>query len=247
MNVLDDLAAGSGAVNVAGVTFNAGTLRATVIAAVVVVGLGVWVRCRITAGRPGRLQLAWEAVVGGLDQRVSDSTGRPRALVVPLAVALFAFILVANLLRVVPGTSGFLPNATADLNLTVALTVVVLVVTHVAAIRARGATGYLRHYLEPYWWLAPINVLTEMVRPVTLALRLFGTAFAGGLGVALIGELIPPAVAPLPHAVWALFDLAIGVMQAVIFALLAVLYYESAVGSPALPATTVARRKEVPL
>ncbi|MGI8752077.1 MAG: F0F1 ATP synthase subunit A [Acidimicrobiales bacterium] len=244
MNVLEELIARSGPVTMAGVTVNAGTLRASVLAAVVVVAAGLVTRWRITAGRPGRVQVAWETLVGGMDRRVILATGRPRPAVVPLAVALFLFILVANLLRVLPGTSSFLPSATADLNLTVALTVIVLTVTHIAALRARGPGGYLRHYLEPFWWLAPINVLTEIVRPVTLALRLFGTAFAGGLVIALIGELIPPAVAPVPHVIWAMFDVALGVVQAVIFALLAILYYESTVGSPT-PVPTVAQRKEV--
>lgn len=242
MTGLEHVTSGSDPVSIGGVTINVGTLRASGLAAALVVGVGLWVRWRITAGRPGRAQLAAEAVVGGLDRRLARTTGRSRTAVVPLAVALFCFILVANLMRVLPGTSRFLPSATADLNLTIALAAVVFVVTHVSSVRARGVGGYLRHYGQPQWWLAPINVLTEVVRPITLALRLFGTAFAGGLVIALIGELIPPAVAPVPHVVWAVFDLAVSVMQAVIFALLAVLYYESAVGHP-----PVVQRKEVKL
>jgi F-type H+-transporting ATPase subunit a len=91
----------------------------------------------------------------------------------------------------------------------------------------------LRHYLQPYWWLLPINLISELVRPITLALRLFATAFAGAMVVALIGELIPPPVAPVPHVIWGLFDLGVGVMQASIFALLALFYYEAALGEPA--------------
>jgi F-type H+-transporting ATPase subunit a len=214
--------------NLLGVGFDAGTVRATAIAAGIVVIAGLLARRRVTSRVPGRLQLAAETLIDLVERQLPPSLGRRRA-VVPLALSLFAFILVANTLRAIPGTSKLLPTPTADLNLTVALAVVVIVTVHTASIRARGLGGYLHHYVEPYWWLAPINILEELVRPLTLALRLFGTAFAGGLMLALIGELIPAGAAPLPHVVWALFDLAVGVMQAFIFALLTVIYYRSAV------------------
>ena len=218
-----------------GLPLNTQTLAASAIAATVVVGFGLWTRFRTTSASPGRMQLAWESVIETLDRRLETATGRPGGAAVPLVISLFLFILVANSLRVIPATSGWLPTATADLDLTVALALIVFVVVHVAAIRSRGVKGYLRHLCQPYWWLAPLNLLSEMIRPVTMALRLFGTGFAGGLILALIGELIPPAVAPIPHAIWSLFDLAIGILQAVIFSLLALLYYESAVDHRATP------------
>jgi F-type H+-transporting ATPase subunit a len=239
MTAGDELGAGSPATNVAGVALNLGTVRSSAIAAAVVIGVGLWARHRVTAGRPGPVQLAWETAVGVIDRRMPSGSSRTNNMVVPLAISLFGFILVANSLRVVPGTSGWLPTATADLNLTVALAIIVMVAVHAASIRSRGLAGYFKHYLQPHWALAPLNVLQELIRPVTLALRLFGTAFAGGLVIALIGELIPPAVAPLPHVIWSLFDLGIGVMQAFIYSLLTVLYYESAIegaaDSPTLP------------
>jgi F-type H+-transporting ATPase subunit a len=69
-----------------------------------------------------------------------------------------------------------------------------------------------------------------MVKPITLALRLFGMAFASALVLILIGELFPTAVAALPMALWKLFDMAVGVVQAFIFALLTILYFEAALG-----------------
>jgi F-type H+-transporting ATPase subunit a len=141
-------------------------------------------------------------------------------------------------MRVLPGTSALIPTPTADLNLTAALAIFVVAVVHAAAVRRRGLRAYLRHYLQPYWWLLPINLISELVRPVTLALRLFATAFAGAMVVALIGELIPPPVATLPRVIWGLFDLGVGAMQASIFALLALFYYEAALGEPAAEAST---------
>lgn len=210
-----------------GLTVNPATLWASGAAAVVVIGVGLWIRARLSSAAPGRLQLALETLVASADRRVEAATGRTRTSAVPLAISLFAFIFVANSLRVLPGTSALIPTPTADLNLTAALAIISALAVHVAAVRHRGPHRYLRHYLQPYWWLLPVNLIGEVVRPVTLALRLFATAFAGGLVVALIGELIPAPVAPVPHVIWGLFDLAVGVMQAAIFALLALFYYES--------------------
>lgn len=218
-----------------GLSVNPATVWASALAGAIVIGVALIARARTTRGVPGRLQLALETLVEAADRRVEKATGRLDTAAVPLAVSLFLFILVANFLRVLPGTSALIPTPTADLNLTAALAIIVVVVVHVAAVRQRGLRAYLRHYLEPSPWLLPMNLLGELVRPVTLALRLFATAFAGALIVALIGELIPAPVAPVPHVVWGLFDLGVGVMQAAIFALLALFYYESALGEPPGP------------
>lgn len=206
-----------------------GTLSASMLAAAIVVIVGLWASRRVTAGVPGRLQLTWETVICMVERRLGPEAAGTAA--VPLALSLFGFLAAANTLRVVPGTSRWLPNPAADLNVTVALAAMTVLLVHGASIRRWGFAGYLRRYLQPYWWLAPLNLLEEAVRPLVLALRLFGSAFAGGLMIALVADLVPPPVAPLAHALWAVFDLAVGYMQAFIFALLALLYYEAAVSS----------------
>ena len=75
--------------------------------------------------------------------------------------------------------------------------------------------------------LLPLNILEELVKPITLALRLFGNIFAGGIMLALIG-LIPIWAGWLPNILWKAFDMFIGGIQAFIFALLAVLYFAMA-------------------
>lgn len=220
----------SDVIRIAGVSLNGGTLRSTIIAAGFVIGLAVWARHRIRVEHPSRIQLAWEVMIEAIETRLGDD--RPtRPAVVPLALALFWFICIANLLRVVPGMAGWLPTPAADLNLTVALAVIVVAVVHGASIRKRGWKGYFRRYIDPHPALLPIRIIEELTRPVVLALRLFGTAFAGGMVLAVIAEVVPPAVAPIPHVAWALFDVALGSAQAVIYPLLAVLYYQAAVAS----------------
>jgi F-type H+-transporting ATPase subunit a len=92
-------------------------------------------------------------------------------------------------------------------------------------IRERGLKGYLKHFLEPYPALLPLNILEELTKPITLALRLFGNIFAGGIMIGLIA-LIPLYAMWLPNLIWKLFDtLFLGAIQAFIFALLTVLYF----------------------
>ena len=97
----------------------------------------------------------------------------------------------------------------------------------VYGIRQKGAKGYFGHFLEPFPVLLPLNILEELVKPITLALRLFGNIFAGGIMLALIG-LIPIWSSWVPNLLWKGFDMFIGAIQAFIFALLAVLYFAMA-------------------
>ena len=92
------------------------------------------------------------------------------------------------------------------------------------SIRTKGFKGYFSHFLQPFPVLLPLNILEELVKPITLALRLFGNIFAGGIMLLIIG-LLPAYLTPLPTVPWKLFGMAIGVIQAFIFALLTILYF----------------------
>ena len=97
-----------------------------------------------------------------------------------------------------------------------------------------GVLRYARHVLFPPGrpaWLAPFNLIEEIVRPFTLALRLFGNILAGGIMLSVIA-LLPFYITPaLGEAAWDLFDMFIGLIQAGIFALLTILYFGFAVAS----------------
>jgi F-type H+-transporting ATPase subunit a len=94
---------------------------------------------------------------------------------------------------------------------------------HIASIR-RNKIGYVKHYFQPNFALAPLNFLEELVKPVSLSLRLFGNIFAGGIMIQIIG-LLPYFVSWGPNVVWKLFDMFVGVIQAVIFTLLTITYF----------------------
>jgi F-type H+-transporting ATPase subunit a len=216
--------------SIAGLEFNLDTMAATVAAGLIVIAAGLYARRGLSADRPTKVQLAWETIVLVIERRLSRA-GAARH-VISLAVALFVFILAAGLFEIIPSGHPHkaLPVPTGDLNLTAALAAFTILVVHASGIRARGLRGYLRHYLKPTPWLLPLRLLEEFAKPITLALRLFGNVFAGTVMVLLIFELIPSALAPLPLLAWKLFAVFVAGMQAFIFALLTVLYFETALG-----------------
>lgn len=213
-----------------GVAFHWSTIWSTAVAGLVVIGLGLVIRARVTSGVPGKLQLTYETVLGGVQDQVASSIGPEGARVVPLAFTLFTFILVANWLEILPlGTQPeHLPAPTSDVNLTYAMGLLVVIWANVRGIRKIGRRAYVAKFFKPSWIMLPINVIEEVVKPFTLALRLFGNLFAGSLMIILISTLFPPYISWAPDIIWKLFDMFIGVIQAFIFALLTVLYFEAA-------------------
>jgi len=214
-----------------GLTFNVDTIWTTVIAGSILVALGLYMRYRITHGTPSKLQLAFETVVDAVQKQVQDTIGPVAPFVVPLAVTLFFFILIANWLEIIPSghSPEYLPAPTADVNLTFALAFLVVGWATVTGIRRRGAGGYLKGFIRPSPALLPINIIEEVAKPFSLALRLFGNLFAGGVVLSLI-TLLPPYLLPVLNVPWKLFDMFIGLIQAFIFALLTILYFAFSVG-----------------
>jgi F-type H+-transporting ATPase subunit a len=241
---------------VLGLTMNLDTLWATGAAVVVVIALGLLVRRQATSGVPGKFQLVWETGVGAVRRQLAGSIGPQGMAIVPLATALFLFILVANFFEIftIGSKYAILAAPTADVNLPAALAVFVIVLVHLASIRARGIGGYVRHYFggpfraKRMIWrivLLPfngfINMVEEIAKPVTLALRLFGNLFSGALMLTLIAALGAWKLSSVPigdvltfvfDVVWKLFDVfLIGPIQAFIFALLTILYFDSAMST----------------
>ncbi|HET6793627.1 MAG TPA: F0F1 ATP synthase subunit A [Acidimicrobiales bacterium] len=221
---------------IGGLSFNLDTMWCTCIAIAVVVGLGLYMRAKATAGVPSKLQLLWETLVGTVNDQVEASLGPQYGNVGALAVTLFTLILAANWVEILPGVfhnTDYLPAASADVNMTYALGITVVVLANAAAIRRKGLRGYIKGYFAKPVALAPMRIVEELVKPFTLALRLFGNLFAGGIMIALILAFTTTYFAwPVTGIVtvgWKMFDMAIGVIQAFIFALLAILYYEFAV------------------
>ncbi|MDX6307534.1 MAG: F-type H+-transporting ATPase subunit a [Nocardioidaceae bacterium] len=209
-----------------GLTFNVDTIWSTALAAAIVVGLCLVVAAKSSVTAPSKVQLAWEFIMTYLTKEVEGSLGRVNRFVLELAVVLFTFILLSNWLELIPTGDNphYLPSPTADVNLTYALALFVIVGVHIHSFRQKGFRGYFSYYSHGPKILIPLTVIEEIVKPFTLALRLFGNIFAGGIMLAIIG-LIPIWGFWGPNLLWKAFDLFIGAIQAFIFALLTIIYF----------------------
>lgn len=212
--------------HVFGLTLNGDTITATLIAGAVLVLLGLLVSRKASATKPTKLQLTFEAITEEVEAQVEGSVGIKTApWVVPMAMALFLFILIANWIAVIPTGHHpeYAPPPASDVNLTYALAVIVIGTLHIAGIKKRGLRGFYGHLFRKPYALVPLNILEEAIKPVTLSLRLFGNIFAGTIMVALIAAM-PAFILWLPDILWKLFDMFIGLIQAFIFGLLTVIY-----------------------
>jgi F-type H+-transporting ATPase subunit a len=211
------------------------TLVSSLVAFAIVLGAGLYLRHVVTSGVPGRFQALIEMVWETVDDYVTRMIGPFAKWAVPLCTVLFFYILVSNWLELIP-TGDRLTSATADVNDTAALAVIVIFMVHYTAIRQRGFGGYLKtNYLHPagmpkvfYVLLAPINVISQISYPISLTLRLFGNMFAAALMLQIIA-LLPLYLSWAFNGVWKLFEgVFVDVIQAFIFALLTVIYLSMA-------------------
>src|ERR1700722_10104174 len=203
---------------IGGISLDVDTIWQTGVAAAIVLGMGFYLRRKATSGVPSRLQLFWELIVGSVSDQVESSLGPRYRRGVPLAVTIFMLVLVADWLEILPGlyhNTDFSPAPSADVNLTYALGILVFILTNAAGIRARGLKGYFAHFFRKPVAMFPLHIIEELVKPLTLGLRLFGNLFAGGIMIALLLALpiyfFPATVAFT--VVWKLFDMFIGVIQ----------------------------------
>ncbi len=189
------------------------------------------------AGRLSQIiETVCEAVLDLIEQVTQDRAKAIRFF--PLLMTLFIFILINNWLGLVPGVGsitiatehGVVPlfrGATADLNVTIALAMISVVMTHVYAVRELGLFAHLSKYLS----LNPISlfvgfleIVSEFSKMISFSFRLFGNIFAGEVLLVVIAYLAP-AVAPLPFFVLELF---VGLVQALVFTMLSLVFLEIA-------------------
>ena len=145
---------------------------------------------------------------------------------VPLFGSFFIFILIANLMGLVP---GFAPP-TSDFNVTFGLGVASFLAYNAIGIRANGLVDYLKHFVGPIWWLAvlmvPLELIDNLVRPVSLALRLFGNMTGDHLVLEIFTDLTKLVVPVVFYMLGAFVSL----IQAFVFTLLTVIYTSLAIG-----------------
>ena len=220
-------------VHLFGLTFDITVIISSLVAAAIIIVIFALVNRKATSGVPNKLQLIVEMIAVDLVGDLAESAiGEKGKKFVPLGVTIFMFILVSNWLNFIPtamhpGSSfDIFPAPTGNINLPLAMALVVIPWVHYESVRARGFGGYAGHYFKPSWLMSPINIIEEITKPVTLTLRLFGNVFAGTVMITLMTVLLPIYVLPFGEVIWKPFDdLLLGSIQAYIFMLLTILYF----------------------
>jgi F-type H+-transporting ATPase subunit a len=198
------------------------TMEILVVAIILV--LFAVLRSRLSVDNPGKLQLTFEAMYKFVMSQTDDAVEHGKKYA-PFFGALFVFILLMNLIGVIPGFES--PTMTVSVPL--GLAVVVFLYYHWMGLREQGIGKYLAHFMGPMLALAPLMILIEIIshfaRPLSLTVRLFANMFAGEK-VTLTFLSLTFLVAP---AVFMGLHLFVGFLQAYIFMLLAMIYVGGAV------------------
>ncbi len=185
--------------------------------------------------RADKTQTVFEGIIDYISDLVYGSLGKSGEPFVPFFISVFILIFLLNQFGVFPFKQLGLPFGgapTADINTTIAFALIVFLLIQITAIRKRGLGAYA-HIFKP-WFLAPINLLEELVRPVTLAARLFFNIFVGELLFIIVASIVTSkvmigsfnlslAVSILPFFIQ-FFNFFVGTIQAFVFTLLGIVY-----------------------
>jgi F-type H+-transporting ATPase subunit a len=180
-----------------------------------------------------RWQNLLEVLVTGMDEQIRAVARHAPGPYLPFIGTLFLFVAMANLLAIVPGYEA----PTGSLSTTTALALCVFLAVPLYGIGQQGLRGYLRHYVTPSIWMLPFNVIGELSRTIALAVRLYGNIMSGTVIIAILLGFVPFFFPILLQ----LLGLLTGMIQAYIFAVLAMVYIASAAAAHGeMPAAAVA-------
>jgi len=191
----------------------------TVIGYAITLGLIIFARLatRNMELIPGRLQNTLEIFLEAIIDTTEGMMPGGGRKFLPFIGTIALFIGISNIIGVLP----LVKNPTADLNMTLAFGLSVFIFSNAYAIKVKGLWGYLKGYAEPMFFMLPINILGELAKPISHSFRLFGNVFGGSVLIALAAYFVP-GIIPVPLMAW--FDIFIGLVQALIFTMLAIAY-----------------------
>lgn len=174
---------------------------------------------------PSKLQNVMELIIQFFESLLADLIGEEGKKYLPLVGTIGLFILACNLMGLVP---GFM-SPTSKINVTAGCALTVFIYYHWQGIKSQGLFKYLKHFMGPIPFLAPLMVPIEIIshfsRPLSLSMRLFGNIFAEELLILIMASIIP-FLLPLPFMAIAIIT---AIVQAYVFVLLSCIYIAGAV------------------
>ncbi len=173
---------------------------------------------------PRKGQNFLEVIIDGMENFMVEITGPEGRFFFPYIANIFLFILVGNLIGLVPGFN----SPTANLNTTLSMAILTFILTHIIGVKFHGPK-YLKHFLGPVWWLAPlmfpIEVIGHFARIMSLSVRLFGNIFGKEMVLTILFTLAGLYLAPLPIL---FLGILVSFIQALVFMLLSIMYFVGA-------------------
>ncbi|MDT8367362.1 MAG: F0F1 ATP synthase subunit A [bacterium] len=198
-------------------TVNYVTVFNTWIIMGVLIFLALLVRSRLTE-TPGPLQRVTELYISAMDNMTKETLETTSRAYFPLVATMFIFLILCNWWGIIPGFD----EPTKDLNTPLSLGIMGFFLTHTAAIRAKGIGPYLKEYGEPFIFMAPLNMIGELAKVVSISFRLFGNIMGGAIIISVVSYLVYSIA--LPPFLYVFFGLFVGTVQAFVFTMLTITY-----------------------
>lgn len=184
--------------------------------AMVVVMLLIFAATRKPEMVPSGVQNIVEMFIDWLNDLMERNLGiEGRRSVAPFIITLFLYLFVANELGLLPQVGVHFTSPTNDVNVTLGMAIMVSLTVYVLGVMRHGL-GYFAHFVQPSVVFLPLNLLEEVSKPLTMALRLFGNILAGEILLIVLYMLSPWVIPEL----WVGFSLVVGFLQAFIFTML---------------------------
>lgn len=202
------------------------TVISSIILAIFLIIVAFVVNCKIKKAKveeaPKGLLNVIEILVETIDNMVKDNMGEKNKVFAPFIMTLITFITASNL----SGLFGLTPP-TSDYSVTLTLGLIVFIIVQTTHIRSKGFGRYFKSFTEPYILMTPINIISEISNPISMSFRLFGNILSGTLITTLLYGTLG-YFAPLASPIHVYFDIFVGILQAFVFSMLAMVFINSA-------------------
>jgi F-type H+-transporting ATPase subunit a len=197
--------------------FNSETLIMSWLVMAVIIAFG-WLATRKLSFLPGSWQTLGEIMVSTFEGLVNDALDEGNRHYFPMIITIFLFVWLSNMLGVIPGLS----EPTKDLNTPLAYGIMGFFIAHYAGIKTKGFKAYLSEYVQPMFFMAPLNIIGELSKVVSISFRLYGNIMGGSIIILVVSDLVYGLV--LPPLLNVFFGIFVGTIQAFVFTMLTLVY-----------------------
>lgn len=227
-----------------GLTFDLSTILTSTLAALIVLFIAHLCTRHLTAQKPGKLQNAFEWPVEFVQNMMETSIGgKGNVFILSGGVGLLLYLFIANILgipfalEIGKNHTLWWKSPTADAHVTMTLAMMMILYTHLMAIRLHGLKNYFKSFLKPFKPLVIINIIEQLATTLILGLRLFGNIYAGEVMLSVLTGAVGSSfdsgllagigtglLVAVPLAIWQAFCLFIAAIQSYIFVTLFMIY-----------------------